>query len=59
MQQMLGNIVAFRIRVSKVLAKSKLSQNREERDYLGALEGLRGSGHEQLAERMQRRLTTD
>jgi len=59
MQQMLGNIVAFRIRVSRVLAKSKLSQNREERDYLGAIAGLRGSGHERIAERMQRRLTKE
>jgi transcriptional regulator len=55
MQQMLANIVAFRIRVSKILAKSKLSQNREERDYVGAVAGLRNSGYENLAELMQRR----
>ena len=44
MQQMLGSIVAFRIKVRKTLAKSKLSQNREERDYKGAIIGLRAAG---------------
>lgn len=57
MEQMLGNIVAFRIDVTKVLAKSKLSQNREERDYLGAISGLRTSGSTRVAERMERRLS--
>ena len=57
MQQMLGNIVAFRIKVRKTLAKSKLSQNREKRDYLGAITGLRASGQERLAELMEQRLS--
>ena len=57
MQQMLGNIVAFRIKVRRTLAKSKLSQNREERDYVGTIAGLRASGHEPLAERMEQRLS--
>lgn len=56
MRQMLANIVAFRIDVKRTLAKSKLSQNREERDYLGAISGLRASGHEELAQKMERRL---
>jgi len=56
LQQMLGGIVAFRIAVRRTLAKSKLSQNREARDYLGAIAGLQASGHEALAERMARRL---
>lgn len=56
MTQMLGNIVAFRIEVTRVLAKSKLSQNREERDYLGAVAGVRASGHEDVAASMERRL---
>lgn len=56
MEQMLGNIVALRIEVRRVLAKSKLSQNREERDYLGAISGLRTSGHGELAGKMERRL---
>jgi transcriptional regulator len=54
-QQMLGNIVAFRINVRKTLAKSKLSQNREERDVQGAINGLRNSGHDVLAELMEHR----
>lgn len=56
MEQMLGSIVAFRITVSRLLAKSKLSQNREERDYLGAVSGLRATGQDALAARMQDRL---
>jgi transcriptional regulator len=56
MQQMLGNIVAFRIKVQKTLAKSKLSQNREVRDYRGAITGLRATGKERLAERMEQRI---
>lgn len=56
MEQMLDSIVAFRIKVRRTLAKSKLSQNREERDYLGAIAGLRASGHEPIAERMEQRL---
>ncbi len=57
MQQMLSNVVGFRIKVRKTLAKSKLSQNREERDYLGAIAGLRASGHEFLAKRREQRLS--
>jgi transcriptional regulator len=56
MRQMLASIVAFRIDVKRVLAKSKLSQNREERDYLGAVSGIRASGHGDLASSMERRL---
>lgn len=57
MAQMLAGIVAFRIEVRRTLAKSKLSQNRQERDYLGAIAGLRSTGHEPLAERMEHRLS--
>ena len=55
MTQMLANIVAFQITVRRVLAKSKLSQNREERDRAGAVAGLRASGHAALADRMESR----
>lgn len=54
--QMLASIVAFRIVVRKVLAKSKLSQNREDRDHRGAVEGLRASGNTALADRMADRI---
>jgi len=57
MQQMIDNIVAFRVEVRRVLAKSKLSQNREVRDYLGAISGLRASGHDDLAQTMESRLS--
>ena len=56
MTQMLASIVAFRITVRRVLAKSKLSQNREPRDYEGAVKGLRASGNDALAERMAGRI---
>ena len=56
MQQNLAEIVAFRIAVTRTLAKSKLSQNREERDYLGAILGLYETGHSVLAQRMESRL---
>lgn len=55
MRQMLGNIVAFRIDVRRVLAKSKLSQNRDERDHHGAVSGLRAFGYVDLARAMERR----
>ena len=54
-REMLANIVAFRVEVTRVVAKSKLSQNREERDYLGAISGLRASGHEEMARKMEGR----
>ncbi|QLH14033.1 FMN-binding negative transcriptional regulator [Paracoccus pantotrophus] len=59
MQQMLAGIVAFRIAIRRTLAKSKLSQNREARDYHGAIAGLRASGREAMAEAMARRRPKD
>lgn len=56
MAQMLDAIVALRIDVSRVHAKSKLSQNRAEMDYRGAISGLRNTGHEALAKQMEQRL---
>ncbi|MGL5009585.1 MAG: FMN-binding negative transcriptional regulator, partial [Paracoccaceae bacterium] len=44
MEQMLAGIVAFRIAVDRVIAKSKLSQNREARDHAGAVAGLEARG---------------
>lgn len=57
MEQMLGNIVAFSIHVERILAKSKLSQNREARDYHGAVSGIRASGQEALAAKMAQRMS--
>lgn len=56
---MLEHIVAFRVKVTKVLAKSKLSQNREARDYEGVIDGLTGRGAEGMAERMAARLSPE
>lgn len=56
MAQILDGIVAFKIDVSRVLAKSKLSQNRADVDYQGTISGLRTTGYEALAERMEQRL---
>lgn len=55
LQQMLDAIVAFRIAPRRTLAKSKLSQNREDEDRLGAIAGLDATGQAALARRMTRR----
>lgn len=49
MTSMLAGIVAFRIEVRRVLAKSKLSQNRGPRDYRGVVDGLERSANAALA----------
>lgn len=56
MEKMLEGIVAFRIEVGRTLAKSKLSQNREERDYQGVIEGLRATGHDKMANGMTKNI---
>lgn len=55
MAGMLEAIVAFRITPERVIAKAKLSQNREPGDYLGAVDGLRASGRDGMADRMAAR----
>lgn len=52
MLDMLGKIVAFRISVTRTIAKSKLSQNRDQVDFAGAVAGLKSYGEQALAERM-------
>jgi transcriptional regulator len=59
MAHMINNIVAFRIKPKRTLAKSKLSQNREERDYLGAVAGLRLNGYEAIASKMESKINHD
>ncbi len=49
MEQMLAGIVAFRMVVTRCLAKSKLSQNRELRDRQGVVAGLGAQGQPGLA----------
>ncbi len=51
---MLRNIVGLEIAVTSLVGKSKLGQNKEERDRLGAAQALGERGHAELAARMQR-----
>jgi len=52
---MLAKIVAFRIVVTRTIAKSKLSQNRDARDFDGAVAALRERGESALADAMEAR----
>lgn len=51
--QMLAAIVAFKITPTRVMAKSKLGQNREPCDLAGAIEALRARGENALADAME------
>lgn len=55
MEAMLQAIVAFRIAPHRVVAKSKLGQNRTPRDHAGAVDGVRAAGNPALAQTMARR----
>lgn len=50
---MLGNIVGIEVAVTSLVGKSKLSQNKEARDRLGAAQTLAERGHDELARRMR------
>jgi transcriptional regulator len=50
---MLGRVVGIEIAITSLVGKSKLSQNREERDRLGAAAVLAERGHDELAQRMR------
>ena len=52
---MLKAIVGIEIEINRVEAKSKLSQNREERDRLAAADALDNHGHTRLADAMRNR----
>ncbi len=51
---MLRNIVGIQITITSLVGKSKLSQNREDRDRLSAAQTLAARGHEELSQVMQR-----
>jgi transcriptional regulator len=55
MDQMLGAIVAFRIQPTRILAKAKLSQNRDARDLNGAIADLHARGADDVAQAMAAR----
>lgn len=51
---MLRNIVGIEIPITSLVGKSKLSQNKEERDRLGAAAALESRGHDELARSMRK-----
>lgn len=53
MTQMLDGIVAFEIEIMRVLAKSKLSQNKPTEDIAGVARNLRARAAHEIADRMQ------
>jgi len=50
---MLRNIVGIKITLTSLVGKFKLSQNREERDRLGAADALDAKGHNTIARAMR------
>ncbi len=50
---MIKAIVGIEISITGLEGMSKLSQNREQRDFKGAVDALRGHGRHQLAEAME------
>lgn len=51
---MLANIVGIEVEIGEIIGKSKLSQNKEERDRLGAAERLAQLDNEELSAAMKR-----
>jgi len=51
---MLSRIVGIEIEIVSLVGKSKLSQNKEARDRLGAAETLAERGHAELAQAMRK-----
>jgi transcriptional regulator len=51
---MLDGIVAFRIEITAIAAKAKLSQNREAADHAGAVQSVEGRGLDAMAARMRK-----
>jgi transcriptional regulator len=52
--EMLGKIVGIEVEITSLVGKSKLGQNKEARDRLGAAETLVARGHEELGEAMRK-----
>jgi transcriptional regulator len=52
-EAMLRNIVGVEIALSSLVGKSKLSQNKEARDRLGAADALAERGQEELSRAMR------
>uniref|UniRef100_UPI00333F18B3 FMN-binding negative transcriptional regulator n=1 Tax=Castellaniella defragrans TaxID=75697 RepID=UPI00333F18B3 len=56
---MLRNIVGIEIAVTALVGKRKLSQNKDERDRLGAADALQARGHAELARNMRESAADD
>jgi transcriptional regulator len=50
---LLAHIVGIEIALTSLVGKAKLSQNKDDRDRLGAAEALQQQGHDELAQRMR------
>ena len=50
---MLRSIVGIEVAVTSLVSKRKLSQNKDERDRLGAADALQAGGNTELAQRMR------
>ena len=51
-ESMLGNIVGLEIEITRLVGKSKLSQNKEARDIQGAAEALKARGSDAIGDAM-------
>ena len=54
--EMLASIVGLEIGITRLVGKSKLSQNKETRDALGAAHALKAQGHDAIADAMLARI---
>ena len=54
--EMLASIVGLEIGITRLVGKSKLGQNKEQRDVLGAVHALKAQGHYAMADAMLARL---
>lgn len=50
--EMMEHLIAFEIKITRVLAKSKLSQNQDKKDFVNVIKELKAHGHTALAESM-------
>ena len=50
--EMLASIVGLEIGITRLVGKTKLSQNKEKRDVLGAAHALKAQGHDPIADAM-------
>jgi transcriptional regulator len=50
--EMIASIVGLEIAITRLIGKSKLSQNKETRDVVGAVQALKAHGHDAIANAM-------